>query len=160
MNIIASKSAQILFRYFVLACSIFMLDRVTKYYVRTLNQPCVINKYLTFTLQYNRGISWSMFHSENPFTFSLVTGCILLCILLFCLYAFVQYQNNYGILSEVIVCAGALSNLLDRFLYGGVVDFIALSYKSWCWPVFNIADVAIVIGLFSMFIIALVARER
>lgn len=160
MNNIASRSTQTFFRYFLLACSIFMLDRVTKHYVRTFNQSYVVNEYLSFTLQYNRGISWSMFHSESPLTFSILTGCILLCILLFCLYTFVQYQNNYKVLSEVIVCTGAFSNLLDRFLYGGVVDFIALSYKSWYWPVFNIADVAIVIGLFSIFTITLMRNER
>jgi signal peptidase II len=41
---------------------------------------------------------------------------------------------------------GALGNVLDRIMYGAVVDFIDLHYANWHWPAFNIADSAICIG--------------
>jgi signal peptidase II len=53
------------------------------------------------------------------------------------------------------VIGGALGNLYDRIVYGYVIDFIEIHYNNFYWPIFNIADVAISIGiillLYSMF---------
>ncbi|MGH8551544.1 MAG: signal peptidase II [Methylococcales bacterium] len=46
-----------------------------------------------------------------------------------------------------LVLGGALGNLLDRVLYGYVIDFLDVYYKTWHWPAFNIADSAITIGV-------------
>ena len=53
-------------------------------------------------------------------------------------------------LAEVAVIAGASSNIIDRFWYGGVVDFILLEYEQWSWPLFNVADIVIVGGIIVM----------
>ena len=45
-----------------------------------------------------------------------------------------------------LILGGALGNVLDRIMYGAVVDFIDLHYGNWHWPAFNIADSAICIG--------------
>ena len=45
-----------------------------------------------------------------------------------------------------LILGGALGNVLDRIMYGAVVDFIDLHYGNWHWPAFNIADSAISIG--------------
>lgn len=45
-----------------------------------------------------------------------------------------------------MILGGAIGNLIDRVRLGYVVDFIQLYYKTWSWPVFNIADSAIMIG--------------
>ncbi len=160
MNITHSRSNRILFWYSALVLSIFSVDRITKYIMRSLQEPYVVNDYIMFTLQYNRGISWSMFHSESTLVFSILTGLIAVCIMAFCLYSFVRYHNNFGVMCELMVCAGAFSNLLDRLLYGGVVDFILLSYKSFSWPVFNIADLVIVTGILGMMLTGLFSDER
>jgi len=44
------------------------------------------------------------------------------------------------------ILGGALGNILDRLMYGAVVDFIDVHYANWHWPAFNIADSAICIG--------------
>jgi signal peptidase II len=49
-------------------------------------------------------------------------------------------------LALVLVLAGAIGNLIDRSLYGYVIDFLHLYYKNWHYPAFNIADSAICIG--------------
>ena len=66
------------------------------------------------------------------------------------LAAYVGFLNHRSIVGEVMVVAGAVSNLIDRVLHHAVVDFIELSYKGWSWPVFNIADCCIVIGVFLL----------
>ncbi len=49
-----------------------------------------------------------------------------------------------------MVIAGSVSNILDRVVYGGVVDFIHVHINGWSFAVFNIADVAIVVGVCIM----------
>ena len=53
------------------------------------------------------------------------------------------------------VLAGALGNLYDRIYYGYVIDFIEFYYEDFSWPIFNVADIAISIGiillLYNMF---------
>jgi signal peptidase II len=46
-----------------------------------------------------------------------------------------------------LVLSGAIGNVIDRILYGAVVDFVDLHYAGWHWPAFNIADTAICIGV-------------
>jgi signal peptidase II len=65
-------------------------------------------------------------------------------------YAYHRWHDNKIIIGEVIVLAGGISNLIDRALYQGVIDFIALSWGPLSWPVFNVADVCIVFGVFLM----------
>jgi signal peptidase II len=49
-----------------------------------------------------------------------------------------------------LVLGGAIGNLIDRLLYGYVIDFIDVFYQDWHWPAFNIADSAITVGVMLM----------
>jgi signal peptidase II len=49
-----------------------------------------------------------------------------------------------------LVLGGAVGNLIDRLLYGYVIDFLDVYYESWHWPAFNIADSAITLGVVLM----------
>jgi signal peptidase II len=49
-----------------------------------------------------------------------------------------------------LVLGGAVGNLIDRVLYGYVIDFLDVYYQDWHWPAFNIADSAICVGVFLM----------
>ncbi|WWO97946.1 MAG: signal peptidase II [Candidatus Dasytiphilus stammeri] len=55
--------------------------------------------------------------------------------------------NNIDNLALALILGGTLSNLLDRIAYGFVIDFIDFSIKNWHLPTFNIADLAIFIGI-------------
>ena len=46
-----------------------------------------------------------------------------------------------------LVLGGALGNLIDRVLYGYVIDFLDVYYGEWHWPAFNVADSAITVGV-------------
>lgn len=50
-------------------------------------------------------------------------------------------------LSLTFVLSGAVGNMYDRFFYGSVVDFILVSYKTYYWPAFNVADMSITFGI-------------
>ena len=49
-------------------------------------------------------------------------------------------------LALALILGGALGNMIDRVLFGHVIDFIDLHYRQWHWPVFNVADSAITVG--------------
>jgi len=49
-----------------------------------------------------------------------------------------------------LVLGGAIGNLIDRVAYGYVIDFLDVYYQTWHWPAFNVADMAICLGVFLM----------
>jgi len=130
---------------------LFIIDRIAKYTVLGLcAQGCRINEYLSFELVYNRGTSWGLFHSQTDAVFWLVTAVVIAITIGVISYAAVRLRAGYMILGEVMVIAGSLSNIVDRFWYKGVIDFIELSFRGWQWPSFNGADMLIVFGVLIM----------
>ena len=53
---------------------------------------------------------------------------------------------SYKRIALAAIIGGAFGNILDRLLYGHVIDFFHLHWHQWSWPVFNVADMAISIG--------------
>jgi signal peptidase II len=139
--------------YILLFASIVLSDRLTKLWaLQTCLAPRIFNAYLSGELVFNRGVSWSFFNYADPLLFGCVTGLVTGVIIALALYAWNQWQSGQIIAGEVMVLAGSCANLFDRFIYGGVIDFILLSYKSYSWPIFNIADIAIVLGVGYMLV--------
>ncbi len=66
--------------------------------------------------------------------------------------AYRRFLQSRFVLGEVLVVSGSFSNLIDRVLHYGVIDFIQILYGDWSWPLFNIADCCIVVGVIIMFI--------
>lgn len=135
--------------YSILAIGIFIVDRVTKLLALTqcMQSACTVNSFLSFEVVFNRGISWGMFHSSSDIIFYAVSTVIALMTVMLCGYAYHNYKSGNVIVAEVCIIAGSCCNLIDRVVYGGVVDFIVLSYGQLSWPVFNIADAVIVFGI-------------
>ncbi len=137
--------------YAALFFSIIAIDQFTKWLVLTyIKNKVTILPFLSLQLVFNRGISWGLFHSNQAMQFGLVTTAIISIVLLLAWITINRWKQGKLIFGETLVLAGAVSNLLDRFFFHGVIDFILLSYKGWSWPYFNIADMSIVIGVFIM----------
>lgn len=141
---------------------VFVADRLTKWWAfSACAQEKVVTPFLSFHLTCNRGISWSIGHSDKTCPFVLLSLLIGVFILLFMLHTWRQSREGVFIGGEILVLTGAISNTLDRVFYGGVVDFIVLKYGEYTWPLFNIADLAIVCGAIMMMITGIrFARRR
>ena len=63
-------------------------------------------------------------------------------------------------LGLALLLGGAIGNLVDRVLYGYVVDFILLHYRGWSYPAFNVADSAITCGVILLLFDGLVLERR
>jgi signal peptidase II len=132
---------------------IFVLDRFTKYYAVTClyNNMYYVNNYLSFSLLFNTGVSWGIASTDNAVASFVLTVSLCVITLYIARYAY-YYTKGYVLLGYTAICAGSVSNIIDRLMYPGVVDFIALRYKNYSFPLFNIADMAIVIGVIMVVI--------
>ena len=132
---------------------LFFIDRITKLLaLDLLATPYKISHFLSFELTFNTGISWGMLHGWSSATFATVTvmTCAITAAVLW--YAGVRYRHGYGVMGEVLVVSGSVSNIFDRFTHQGVIDFIYIHVGSWHWPLFNLADACIVLGVMIMII--------
>jgi signal peptidase II len=138
----------------------FLVDRLTKSWILAhLEAPRQINEWLSFHFVLNRGISWGLFYSEHEGTLLLIATAVIGLMIFLASFARDRWQRDHVVLGEVLALAGALSNLVDRFLYRGVVDFIVLSYEGLTFPAFNIADACIVTGIMLMLVSVYVRGE-
>lgn len=134
----------------------FILDRITKYLALAFDfKDIVLTPFLTFNLEFNRGVSWSLFHSEEPVTFCVLSTIILIIIVTLAWYSYNRFKLGQSIYAESLIISGAISNFVDRLLYGGVADFIVLHFRQIAWPTFNIADTSIFIGVLILITMSL-----
>lgn len=137
--------------YIGLALVAFCADRITKLYaLHNFVVPQHITSFISGELIFNQGISWGMLHSIDGSNFGTVSVLVLVMTFLLMYYTYKRISLGYAIYGEVLVVAGSISNMLDRFLYHGVVDFISFHYGSYAFPSFNIADCCIVVGVMIM----------
>jgi signal peptidase II len=118
--------------------AIFIIDQVVKYGFANLNWD-VNGPYMSLKLAYNYGVAFSMF--------SFLEHNLKYIQLLIILFATVYLFKNKNVFEEyylaiALLYAGGLSNILDRFTYGGVVDYFYWHY-GFNFAIFNIADVII-----------------
>lgn len=142
-----------LFVYAVVGLSLVAIDRIAKNWaIAQCADGWRITRFLSCDLTYNRGISWSLFASSDVTAFTVLCLFIALIIIFVGIHAYFRWSDNRTIWGEICVIAGALSNLWDRILYAGVVDFIHFSYGGYSWPIFNGADIFIVVGVAIIFL--------
>ena len=126
---------------------VVFVDRLTKLFFSDLlvygESLPIIRNVFHMTMVHNTGIAFGFFKDQG-ITF-IVIPIVAVVLLVFNIY---YYRQNKEALSRVYIVAfslilgGAMGNLIDRILYGHVIDFIDFRV----WPVFNIADSAITIG--------------
>ena len=118
-------------------------ERLERTGVRSVPLPG-IGDFLRFTYVENRGAAFGLLQDQTAF-FVLV-GVLVIGVIA----ASYRYLPRSGLrlhLALGLQLGGAIGNLIDRIRQGYVVDFVDFGYRSNWWPVFNIADSAIVIGV-------------
>lgn len=139
--------------YALLFIGIVAIDRISKWLIMHSGiTACKVTPWLSWCLHYNRGVSWSFLHAEDTWLFVLVSLLVAFITGVVVWHAYIRWCHGQTIYGPVMIIAGSCSNLLDRVLFGGVVDFIHLHVQDWSFAVFNIADAAIVVGVFVMFL--------
>ena len=131
--------------------SVFLIDLLSKNKIISIFKDGVVEKiyvndYLDFILVFNTGISYGLFSGGGDFQKWILISLSILIIIF--LLSFIRNESSiFSKLSISFIIGGALGNVLDRFTYGAVVDFISLHAKGFSWYIFNIADMFIVLGV-------------
>lgn len=133
-------------------------DQLTKHFVVRGISPgskvVVINGLLNFGHSRNTGGAFSLF-PDNPTLFLVLS----LCALALLIYLYFKMAGKFWSKAAVVaITGGAVGNLIDRFRFGHVIDFIDVYWGAWHWYVFNVADAAITVGAAGLFV-ATVAVE-
>lgn len=120
------------------------LDQFVKYLTVThlmLKPIVLIENVFELTYVENKGAAWSIL--ENQIWFFILMTVIILALIAYAFYRKMIY-TKLGQISLVLICAGAIGNLIDRITHGYVIDMF--SFKLINFPVFNVADICIVCG--------------
>ena len=137
---------------FFLFFIIIFLDQSAKYIIRlnlSVNSAYKILPYFDVVNIHNKGISFGLFSQNFPTWLITVVVGLVIIILIYWFFITDKILEKWGL---IIITAGAFGNFIDRLLYNHVVDFLYFHYKSYYWPAFNIADIAITIGVVILII--------
>lgn len=116
--------------------------------VQSFNDSIEITSFFNIVLVWNFGVSFGMFNDGvGSTTQTFLLAIMTLAIVGVIVYMLKSVQNNYLAASYGLVIGGALGNLIDRIVYGAVVDFLDVHVSGWHWPAFNVADALIFIGV-------------
>jgi signal peptidase II len=126
-----------------------VLDQWTKYLImQHIQSPADFQDWLpvlSIVRTHNMGVSFGMLSAYN--LGPLFYGVLTLSIIVFLVYMIFKSQRILVQLAFVLMVSGAIGNLIDRFLYGYVIDFISVHwFEKYYFYVFNVADIFVSCG--------------
>lgn len=115
--------------------------------------------FLSLTLVHNTGAAFGFLADASGWQTEVFMGIAAVISLLILIWLVLMQPNNRLMsISLTLILGGALGNLYDRIVYREVTDFIDLHYHALHWPVFNIADSAVTVGVLLL-IVGLVRKS-
>ena len=142
----------------IVAAAAMIIDQITKAIAvakLSLNVPVkIISNFFYLTLCNNEGAAWGLFKNAR---FIIVIGTIAAIILIYH-YILCFKQNLRNNIAFGFLLGGLAGNLIDRMIFGYVRDFFDFYIFKYDYPVFNFADIFIVIGVLLL-IIAIIKGE-
>ncbi|RKP55290.1 signal peptidase II [Cohnella endophytica] len=149
--------------YYVVAIVVFLIDYVSKKIVshnieQDKERISVLGDFFIISHIRNRGAAFGMLQEQRWF-FLIITVVVVVGILW---YLHRSYRTGSMLLMFALsmILGGAVGNFLDRALFGEVVDFLQLNFGSYTFPIFNLADSAICIGVALVILDALLAMKQ
>ncbi|GHG02503.1 signal peptidase II [Thalassotalea marina] len=133
-----------------------VIDQVSKHWVAgsmELYQSIEVFSFFNITYAHNPGAAFSFLADQGGWQRWFFTGVAIIASVVFLVWLKRTPKENY-MLGAALACmlSGALGNLIDRLLFGYVIDFLDFHWQGNAWPTFNIADSIIFIGAALMII--------
>lgn len=167
----APRSIPVSFLTLLIAASILFFDQLTKWavflYLPTIHSEPYVYPYggipvfkdilgIEFSLNHmtNSGAAWGIFGNHQ---FPLVILRIFL-ILGLCVYLFCYNREKSRRLPLMLIIAGAIGNVCDYFIYGHVIDMFHFTMGRFDFPIFNVADAAISVGIGWLFVLSFLKK--
>ena len=137
--------------YVIIIAAVILLDQISKYIIQndiSLYQVEIIPGFFDITYARNTGMAWSLLSGKQVFL-SLVSAAAILCMVW---YLSQKKPNALVSAGLSLMIGGAAGNLIDRLFFGYVRDFLNFYIFGYDFPIFNIADAALCIGVFLLLI--------
>ena len=134
---------------------ILLLDQITKCYFHSKGEgytEVVIPDFFSLSTVYNSGSAFGFLGDASwaQIFFKILTPIVLIGLYIYFLFTRTKYTFlRFGI---VFLAAGILGNFIDRISFNYVIDFISFKFGSYYFPNFNVADMAITVGIIMFFI--------
>lgn len=145
-------------RWLWLSLVMLILDQVTKQWAEntlTYGSPVEVLPMLNWTLLYNEGAAFSFLADAGGWQRWFFSGLALIISAVIVVWlSRLKDDERWVAVSLSLILSGAIGNVIDRLLYGHVIDFIDVYYQQYHWPAFNIADSAITVGVVIMLLSA------
>lgn len=128
-----------------------VVDQLSKYWMLiflTPYQSKALFPGFNLTLAFNKGVAFSMLSTAGDWNrWFFVAFSLLMSIVLLVWLIKTPSSNRTQCGALTLILGGALGNLYDRLFLGYVVDFLDVYYRNYHWPIFNLADSFICIGV-------------
>lgn len=147
-----------------LSLVVIVLDQATKFLASgmlILHEPVAVLPFFNLTLMHNTGAAFSFLHDASGWQrWFFAALALIVSVMLVLWLRRLQPHERWLATALTLVLGGALGNLVDRLMYGYVVDFIQLYYQDWYYPAFNVADSAITVGAVMLVIDTFKGKEK
>lgn len=135
---------------------VLVLDQLTKYVASAsldYARPVELLPVFDLTLLHNTGAAFSFLASAGGWQrwFFALLAAVMSVVLVVWMKRLKRYEHWMG-MALALILGGALGNLVDRVIFGYVVDFISVHYQRHYFPAFNLADASITIGAMMLII--------
>ncbi len=123
----------------------------------------IIPSFLRLTHWTNQGAAFSLFAdsaSPNAVRWALVAFTVAAAVAIFVVLIRLGSQLTLTTVALALILGGAIGNVHDRILYGSVIDFIEVHFRSYYWPDFNVADSSVVTGACMLLLDSLLPHRK
>ena len=149
VRIMEKKSKLVYLLYAILIIVLIAMDQATKVIVDSQlayqKSEVIIDHFFYFTYTHNFGAAWSLLQGATTL---FIAFAIIAVVGLFYVFYHSKKDEIFTRFGVALVMSGAIGNVIDRVVYGYVRDFIDFVIFGYDFPIFNVADMCIVVGVF------------
>ncbi|MCU7886243.1 MAG: signal peptidase II [Candidatus Thiodiazotropha sp. (ex Lucinoma annulata)] len=151
-------------RWLWLSLMVILLDQASKQFAEsmlTLYESVTVLPFFDLTLLYNKGAAFSFLSDQGGWQrwFFIILAIGVTIVLIGWLWRLKREEQWIAVALSLII-GGAIGNVIDRILFGQVIDFLHFHYQGHYFPAFNVADSAITVGVAIMLYDALVLAKK
>lgn len=140
---------------------VFIIDQIVKIIIKhTMNlyqEISIIPNFFSLCYVKNTGAAFSIL--EDATLLLIVISIVFLLLIDKSIKKEEQNLSKLSIISLGMIIGGIFGNLIDRILYRSVIDYLSFSFGKYHFPIFNIADIGITVGVFIL-IIDMIRRKK
>ncbi len=136
-------------QWIALALAIVVIDQITKFFIVqkfVLHETLYVTSFFNLVRVHNAGAAFSMFADAGGWQRYFFIGVAVVASAWVVWLLRRHPEQKLFCLALALILGGAVGNLIDRVIFGAVVDFVQVHYAGYYFPAFNVADSAITVG--------------